>query len=272
MKKLRVRDVLLFVPAILLVVITVYPLLWTLCGSFNTVTQLGRISVIPVGVSLKNYIDIFVEGDFYRYTMNSLIVSVATVALQLSFNAMAAYPLARLQFPGKNLVFIYFLSTMMIPFSVTMIPLYLVVRNMKLVNTLWALILPAMASGFGIFMLRQFFLDIPKDLEEAALIDGMSYPGIFLKVILPLSKPILLSQGMFAFLGAWNSYLWPLIATMDEKLWVISVGIASFRDSRNVDWNAILTGATASMIPTAIMFAIFQKQLVEGIKTSGMKM
>ena len=112
----------------------------------------------------------------------------------------------------------------------------------------------------------------PKDLEEAALIDGMSYPGIFLKVILPLSKPILLSQGMFAFLGAWNSYLWPLIATMDEKLWVISVGIASFRDSRNVDWNAILTGATASMIPTAIMFAIFQKQLVEGIKTSGMKM
>ena len=166
-----------------------------------------------------------------------MIYALVVTVLSLLVNSLAAYSLARLRFKGRSLAFYLILSTMMIPFTVTMIPLFLVVRDMGLINSLAALILPSIAGGFGIFMLRQFYMSIPKDLEEAAQIDGLSFFGIYWRVILPLSKPIMLTMGLFAFLACWNSYLWPLIVNTGEEFWV----------------------------------ALFQKNLIEGVKFSGMK-
>ena len=262
----------LYIPAIFFTVITVYPMLWTLCGAINTESQLGRISFIPSGVSFENFFTIFREYDFLRSIGNTLFYALTVAILSLLVNSLAAYALARLRFKGRNVAFYLILSTMMIPFTVTMIPLFVVVRDMGLVNSMAALILPSLAGGFGIFMLRQFYMGIPRDLEEAARIDGLSFMGIYWRVILPLSKPIMLTMGLFAFLSCWNSYLWPLIVNTGEEFWVITTGISSFAADRNTDWNMILTGATISMIPTAILFALFQKSLIQGVKFSGMKL
>lgn len=262
----------LYLPAIVFAIITLYPMLWTLCGAINTESQVGRVSIIPSGVSFKNFATIFREYDFLLYIKNTLVYAGIVTVLSLFVNSLAAYALARLHFKGRNVVFYLILATMMIPFAVTMIPLFVVIRDMHLVNSMAALVLPSLAGGFGIFMLRQFYMGIPRDMEEAARIDGLSYFGIYWKIILPLSKPIMLTMGLFAFLACWNSYLWPLIVNTGEEYWTITTGIASFASDKNTDWNMILTGATVSMIPTAILFAVFQKQLVEGIKFSGMKM
>lgn len=266
------KKMFLLIPAIILAVISVYPMLWTLCGAVSTESQLGRISVIPSGFTLRNFITVFTQYDFPRYIMNTLIFSLSSALLSLPVNGLAAYSLSRLRFRGRNVLFVLILITMMIPFSVTMIPLFVVVRDMGLTNSMGALILPSIAGGFGIFMMRQFFMNIPRELEDAAKIDGLSYFGIFIHIIVPLSKPIFLSLGLFSFLACWNSYLWPLIANNEEEYWVLSTGIASFAADRNTDWNMILTGATVSMIPTGILFAFFQKKLVDGVKLSGMKM
>lgn len=272
MKKVALQKYLVFIPALLIAVVTVYPLFWTLCGSVNTVSQLGRVSVIPKGFALDYYIDIFKKENFFHYILNTLVYGMATTILQTLVNSLAAYPLSRMAFPGKNLFFFIFLSTMMIPFSVVMMPLYVVIKTMGLVNSIAALIIPSMATGFGIFLLRQFYMSIPRDLEDAGKMDGLSYFGIYRHIIIPLSVPILLSLGLFTFLSCWNNYLWPLIINIKKEYWVITVAIASFRDARNTDWNAILTGSAVSMIPTAILFAFFQRQLVQGIKMTGMKM
>lgn len=269
--KRKIKKILLYMPATVLLVISVYPMLWTLCGAVNTESQLGRISLIPEGFSIKNFITIFTEYDFLLYIGNTIFYSAIVVVCSLFVNSMAAYALARLTFRGKKVAFVLVMSTMMIPFSVTMIPLFVIIRSMGLADSLWALILPSLAGGFGIFMLRQFYLSIPVDLENAAKIDGLSYFGIYRKIIVPLSRPVMLSLGLFAFLSCWNSYLWPLIVNTSEKYWVISIGIASFSSARNTDWNMILAGAVISMTPTAILFAFFQRYFVEGIKVSGIK-
>ena len=270
MKK-KLKKVILYIPATLLLIISVYPMLWTLCGSINTESQLGRLSLIPEEITLRNFTTIFTEYEFTTYIANTVFYSIIVMICSLVVNSMAAYALARLKFRGKKIVFVLVISTMMIPFSVTMIPLFVIIRGMGLTDSLWALILPSLAGGFGIFLLRQFYLSIPVELEDAAKIDGLSYFGIYRKIIIPLSKPIMLSLGLFAFLSCWNSYLWPLIVNTDEEYWVISTGIASFSSARNTDWNMILAGAVISMAPTAILFAFFQRYFVEGIKVSGIK-
>ena len=256
----------------MILIVTMYPLLWMLCGSINTIPQMGVMTVIPAGITFEKYQRLFENSPFLRYMTNTLIYATGVTLLSVLFNSMAAYALARLHFPGKNIIFLTILSTMMIPFSVTMIPLFIIVRSMKLVNSLGALIVPGMASGFGIFLLRQFYLGIPTDLEDAAKIDGMSYQGIFFFIIVPLSKPIILTAAVLSFLGAWNNYLWPLIINSKREVWVLTTGIANFvSEQRIIDWNMILTGSSVCVFPLAIMFAIFQRQLIEGVKLSGIK-
>ena len=267
----KIKKVLLYIPAAVLLIVSIYPMLWTLCGSVNTESQLGKLSLIPSGFTLHNFITIFTEYKFIHYIGNTLFYSVIVMVCSLFVNSMAAYALARLRFRGKRIAFVLVMCTMMIPFSVTMIPLFVIIRGMGLADSLPALILPSLAGGFGIFMLRQFYLSIPVDLEDAAKIDGLSYFGIYRKIILPLSRPVMLSLGLFAFLSCWNSYLWPLIVNTNEKYWVISTGMASFSSARNTDWNMILAGAVVSMVPTAVLFACFQRYFVEGIKVSGIK-
>lgn len=271
MKIKKKNQIFLYVPAFLLAATTIYPLLWVFCAAVSNTPQMGRISVIPEGFTLERIVTLFTEYGFQYYFKNSFIYSLSSTLISLLFNSMAAYSFARLSFPGKDKIFSVYLGTMMIPFSIIMMPLYMMMRKFGLTNSLWALILPGMAGAYGVFMLRQFYLGIPKELEEAGRIDGLSYWGVYTHIILPLSKPIMLTLGIFSFKGSWNNYLWPTIVNGDSEYFVISQGLSTFASYNSTDWNSTLAGSAVSMIPIIILFIFFQKQLVEGVKMSGMK-
>lgn len=267
----KVRISLLYVLAVILACITIYPLLWVFCAAVSKMPQMGRISIIPEGFTIERLTQLFTEYDFTIYFKNSFIYAILSSGVSLIFNSMAAYSFARLSYPGRNKIFAVYLGTMMIPFSITMMPLYLMMKDLDLTNSLWALILPGMAGAYGVFMLRQFYLGIPKELEEAGRIDGLSYWGIYRRIILPLSKPIMLTLGILSFKGSWNNYLWPTIVNNEADYYVISQGLSKFSSYNKTDWNATLAGSAVSMLPIIIIFIFFQKQLVEGIKMSGLK-
>lgn len=269
--KVRSARILLYVFAFALSIITIYPLLWVFSGAVSEASQMGRMSIIPVGFTLERVKLLFTKFNFLQYFINTFIYAFVTLLISLFFNSMAAYSFAKLSYPGKNKVFAVFLATMMIPFSIIMMPLYLMMQDFHLTNSLWALILPGMSGAYGVFMLRQFYMGIPKDLEEAARIDGLGYWGIYRKIILPLSKPIMLTLGIFGFMGSWNNYLWPTIVNSQKEYFVISQGMASFSSYFTTDWNAVLAGSAVSTLPLIILFIFFQRQLVEGIKMSGLK-
>lgn len=226
----------LIIPAILFALTTVYPVLWALSGSLSGDSQAtGGASIVPHNISLLNYILVFKESIFLIYIKNTIVYAVAVMVISTLINSMAGYALGRLKFPGKNIIFTAILSTMMIPFAVIMIPLFLIVRYFGWVDSLTALIVPSLASSFGIFLLRQFYMGIPRDLEDAAKVDGLSVYGIYLRIILPISKPILYALCIFSFLGAWNNYLWSLIVNVSKENWVITTGIASFSTEHSMD-------------------------------------
>lgn len=271
MKRKGIGWVLLYLLAAMLAATTIYPLLWVFCAAISEAPQMGRISVLPVGFTLERIVGLFTKYNFQAYFKNSFIYSFVSTIISLFFNSMAAYSFARLSYPGKDKIFSIYLGTMMIPFSIVMMPLYMMMRNLRLTNSLWALILPGMAGAYGVFMLRQFYLGIPKELEEAGRIDGLSYWGIYRQIVLPLSKPIMLTLGIFSFKGSWNNYLWPTIVNGDSKYFVISQGLSTFASYNSTDWNSTLAGSAVSILPIIVIFIFFQKQLVEGVKMSGMK-
>lgn len=271
MKKEKLLLPLLYILAVGISMITIYPLLWVLCASVSQGSQMGRISIIPLGFTLERLKDLFTEYDFLLYFKNTFVYSIITVIGSLFINSMAAFSFARLSFPGKNLIFSVFLGTMMVPFTIIMVPLYLLVKNMGLDNSLTALILPGLSGAYGVFMLRQFYLGIPKDLEDAGKIDGLGYWGIYTRIIIPLSKPIMLTLAVFTFRGNWNNYLWPSIINTDKEYFLFSQGLAQFASYYNTDWNAVLAASAVSMLPIILIFIFFQRHLVEGIKLSGIK-
>lgn len=271
MKKFKTSKVVLYAAAVILAAITIYPLLWVFCGAVSETAQMGRISVIPEGFTLARVKSLFKDYHFERYFLNSFMYAIAATGISLFFNSMAAYAFARLRFPGRDKIFALYLGTMMVPFSIIMMPLYLMIKDFGLTNSLWALILPGMSGAYGVFMLRQFYMGIPRELEEAARIDGLGFWGIYTQIVLPLSKPIMLTQAVLGFSGCWNNYLWPTIVNAKEEVFVISQGLSIFASYNQTDWNATLAGSAVSMIPIIIIFIFFQKQLVDGVKLSGMK-
>jgi multiple sugar transport system permease protein len=184
---------------------------------------------------------------------------------------MAAYALARLRFPGRELIFSLIFSTLLVSLPVILVPLFILVRELGMVNSYAGLIVPAIFHAFGIFLLRQFYLGIPRELEEAAIVDGAGYWRVYWNVILPLSKPILAALAVFFFLANWNSFLWPLTITTNQDLWVVQMGIASFRQQFSASQQYIMAASTIVAMPTMALFFIFQRQIVESIKTSGFK-
>ena len=201
-----------------------------------------------------------------------MFVAVTVTLVALFFHSTAGYALARLRFPGRQVFFVWILSTLMVPFAVIMIPLFIIVRSLGLTNSLWGIILPAIPHAYGIFLFRQFYLGIPRELEESAMMDGLSHYGIFFRIIAPLSTAIAVTLAVAFFVANWNSYLWPLIVTQKRELWVIQIAIANFRGERTVAWNLVLAASCITIIPTVVIFLVFQRYLVEGIKMSGIKM
>ena len=208
---------------------------------------------------------------FTHYIFNSLFVAVTVTVFSLIVNSFAAYAFARLEFPGRDVLFVVFLSTMIIPFEVIAIPLYLEMRWLGWVDTYQALIVPFVASPLGMFLLRQFFLGMPRELEEAARIDGCSMFGAFRRIVLPNSVPALIAFGVIRFQFSWDAFVWPLIVAPSPPVRVIQVAIASFDTDVQVQWNLILAAAVLASLPIILMFAFLQRFYVQGMLTSGLK-
>jgi multiple sugar transport system permease protein len=208
---------------------------------------------------------------FARFYFNSLFVGTVVTIGQVLTSAMAAYAFARLNFPFRDKLFFGYLATMMIPGSVTMIPVFILFKLLGLVDTYSALILPGFFSAYGTFMLRQFFMSIPKELEEAAKLDGCSLWGIFINVILPLSKPGLATLTTFTFMGSWGNFMWPMIVTNSEEIKTLPIGLLSFQGMYNTDWTLLMAGSLIVLIPVIIVFLLGQRHFVEGIQMGAIK-
>ncbi|MBG9588239.1 carbohydrate ABC transporter permease [Cytobacillus firmus] len=265
---------LLYVILVLYAVTTLVPFLWALSSSFKTLEEIisGSMNFIPKNFTLANYQQIFVEQDLFpRWLLNSLIIAVIGTLLNIIFNSMAGYALARLAFPGKKALFIIILAVLMIPAQVTMIPNYLILKELGWLNSYQGMIVPAMINATFIFMMRQFFINFPKELEEAAQLDGLSRLGIFFKVVLPLAKPALAAQAIFVFMGFWNDFMRPLIVMTDTEMYTLPLGLNTFKGQFVSYWNYIMAASMVFTLPVLLLYAFFNRYFIKGISFTGGK-
>lgn len=220
--------------------------------------------------TLDNYRETFRIVPFGRYYLNSAIVSVTVTVVQILISSLAAFAFARLRFRGRDAIFVLYLATLMIPFPVTLIPNFLVIKNLGWYDTYRALIVPALFSVFSTFLLRQYYRTLPMDLDEAARMDGASSFRIWLQIILPLSGPVLAALAIFVFQGVWNDFLWPLVVTASENMRTIPVGLAAFVGQYSTAWGLLMAGAVIALLPVLVIYILAQKWFVQGITLSGM--
>ncbi len=252
--------------------IMVLPFLWMVTTSLKPMKlAYGPPYLFPTHFVWRNYQVAWRSAPFARFYLNSFIMAVGITTAQLLFSSLAAYAFARLRFPGRNALFLLFLGTMMVPFHVTVLPQYLIVHWLGWVDTYQALIVPRMVSAFGIFLMRQYYLTIPTDLDEAALMDGASRLGVWWRIILPLSQPALAALAIFSFLFAWNDFLWPLVATNDPQMRTIQLGLAMFQGRYGTQWTYLMAGTVTATIPAIAVFLLGQKRFIEGITLTGLK-
>jgi multiple sugar transport system permease protein len=227
--------------------------------------------IVPVHFEWHNFVDAWQADNFARFYLNSAVMAVGITAGQLLFSSLAGYAFARLRFPGRTVLFWIVLATMMVPVYVTLIPSYLIVRDLGWLDSYPALIVPRLVSAFGIFLMRQHYLSIPRDLEEAALLDGSSRIRIWWTVFVPLSGPALATLGVFSFLFAWNDFLWPLIMTTSPSMRTVQLGLAMFSGRYTTQWTLLMAGAVTATVPALVAFAIGQRWFVRGIAATGVK-
>jgi len=270
-----------FIYAILTIgaITMVVPFLWMLSTSLKSyssvfIFNISDIKWIPNPFYFKNYIDVWKVVPFARFYINSLFVTSCVTLGQVFTSALAAYAFARLRFPGRDKIFFAYLATMMIPGSVTMIPVFALMRVFGWIDSYKALIIPAIFTAYGTFLLRQFFITIPRDLEYAAKIDGCSLWGIFWNVVLPLSKTALATLTIFVALGNWVSFMWPLLVTNSIEKRTLPIGLAYFQElyqHAQPNWGLLMAGSVIATIPLIVLFIFNQRFFVEGIKLTGMK-
>ena len=233
--------------------------------------ELSKNQVEKFAPTLVNYKEALTILPFGRFFLNSLFVSLSIMFGQLLICSLGAYAFARLDFPGRDKVFFIYLATLMIPGQLLTLPLYLILREFGMIDSYYGVILPGLFSAYGTFLLRQFFKTIPRDLEDAARIDGSSAFGIYWRIILPLSKPALATLGIFIFVSAWNDFFWPFIVLSDNSKMTLTVGLAQFNDLFLADWGKLMAGSMISLIPVLIVYLLFQKFINRGIALTGLK-
>jgi multiple sugar transport system permease protein len=267
------QKALIYVLLIVGLIVVAFPLVWVVTSSFKAGNEVFAYppTLLPEDPGLENYVTLFTGYPFLRWLANSFIVAFAVTGLSLVLHSMAGYALARLRFPGRNTLFLIIMSTYMLPVYAILVPRFLVVKELGWVNTYQGLIIPAVFHAFGIFAFRQFFLGIPKELEDAALIDGASRVRIFLEIVLPLSRAIFLTMAVIFFIANWDAFIWPLIVARSKDLWVAQVGIASFRDPQITFWELVVAGSTVTIAPSLILFLALQRYIVRGIATTGIR-
>ena len=229
------------------------------------------LSLIPANPTLGNYVKILSEGRFPIWFANSMIVALATTASVLFFDSLVGYTLAKYRFRGQKLVFILILSTLMIPTEMLVIPWYVMAKNFGWMDSYWGIMFPGMMTGFGTFLMKQFFETVPDELLDAARIDGLGEFAIFRRIALPLVKPALAALAIFIFLGNWAAFLWPLIITNSRDLYTLPVGMAFFSGEHQAEWEMIMAGAAIACFPTLVAFLLFQRHIIKGITLSGLK-
>lgn len=250
------------------------PLIWLISTAFKSPSEdifQFPPRLIPLQPTWQNFVTVWQTNPFSVYLFNSTLVAALTVALNLLFCSLAAYPLARLDFRGKNAIFTLVVSTILIPFQIVMIPLYILTVQFSLRNTYLGLIFPAIASAFGIFLLRQAFQGVPKELEEAARMDGCSELGIWWHVMLPSIRPALVTLAIFVFIGSWSDFLWPLIILDRPEYYTLPLGVAKLAGAFSLDWRLIAAGSVISIAPILLFFIVMQRYIVPTEAGSGVK-
>ncbi|HZG61372.1 MAG TPA: carbohydrate ABC transporter permease [Anoxybacillus sp.] len=273
-KKFHIGKAILYTMLVLYAIVTLIPFLWALSSSFKNLEEIvsGTINFIPKDFTLDNYKQIFIEQKMFpRWLFNSLFIAVSVTMLNLLFNSMAGYALARLSFPGKKTLFIIILAVLMIPAQVTMIPNYLILKQLGWLNSYEGMIVPAMINATFIFMMRQFFINFPKELEEAAALDGLSRFGIFFRIVLPLARPALAAQAIFVFMGSWNDFMRPLIILSDPAMFTLPLGLNTFKSQYISYWNYIMAASMVFTLPMLVIYTFFNRYFIKGISFTGGK-
>ncbi|WP_298845887.1 carbohydrate ABC transporter permease [Clostridium sp.] len=270
-KKVSPVRILFYLILILYSVITLGPFLWSFIISLKPSSETNTLSVNLSTLSFKNYKYIFENFPFTRWMLNSVFIALVCTIGNLVFNSMAGYALARINFPGKKTIFLAVLGMMMIPGQVVMVPTYMILSKLGWINTYKGLTIPFLTSMFGVFLMRQFFLTIPKELEESAAIDGLSRFGTFFKIIIPTATTALTTQFILMFTGNWNSFLWPNLLTASDEMYTLPVGLNSFYGQYFQMWDQVLAGAMLISLPMILVFLIFQKNFIKGIASTGGK-
>jgi multiple sugar transport system permease protein len=270
----RAELAILYALLILGLLAVVGPFIWMILGSFKSAAELLRVppTWLPANPTLDNYNRLFVRLDFPRYFFNSAIVAVAVTFGNLLFCSMVGYALAKLNFPGRNSLFVLVLLTLMVPGAVTLIPQFVIISMLGLPNTHLGLILPFLAGPFGVFLMRQFMQGIPDELLEAARIDGASEYYIFWRIVLPLAAAALATLAILTFVGSWNSFIWPLIVATDDRMYTLPVALATFATGHySADYGLLMAGSVVFVIPVLIVFLLLQRFFIEGIAMTGIK-
>lgn len=252
-------------------IVMVFPFVWMLLSSFKDNREIFQYHFFPKNWTFASYQEVIFNTDFPRWFLNSIIVASITTITVLFFCSLVGYVLAKLRFPGKAVVFILILSTLMVPTEMLVIPWFVMSADYGWVNTYWGIAFPGLITGFGVFLMRQFFTTIPTDLFDAARIDGMHEFGVYWFIGLPLVRPALAALGIFSFIGNWNAFLWPLIVGKSPQMRTIPVGISAFSGEADTAWNLIMSASALAIVPVLIVFILFQRQIIEGVVLSGVK-
>ncbi|AXV07928.1 N-Acetyl-D-glucosamine ABC transport system, permease protein 2 [Euzebya pacifica] len=252
--------------------IMLFPFAWMVATSLTNESQLfGTPRLIPDPIDTTAYRRVADTFPLWRWMANSIGVAVVSTTLQVITSAMAAYAFARFEFRGKHLLFGVYLATLMIPLQVLIVPLFIEVSRLGLQDTYVALLLPLIASPFGVFLLRQFFLGLPPEIEEAARIDGAGHWQVFTRIVLPMSKPAIATLVVFAFMAAWNSFLWPLVVINSEQLMTLPLGLSQLHGRFATEWNLVMAGSTISVLPIVALYLFTQRYVIQGVALSGLK-
>jgi multiple sugar transport system permease protein len=249
------------------------PFLWMIFTSIKTLSESTRVPpvILPAVPQWHNFQDVIATLPFIQFYVNTIVMTAGRTLGQLLFCSLAAYVFARIEFPGRNVLFILMLSVLMVPPQVFYLPQYLIMKDLGWLNSLQALIVPGMFSAFGTFLLRQFFLGLPKELDEAARIDGANHLQIYWRVILPLAKPALIALAIFTILWSWNDLMWPLIVNDSVNKMTLAVGLASLQGQHSTNFTVLMAGALLATWPMLVMFVVFQRYFIEGIAITGTK-
>jgi len=264
----------LYLALLLYALITLIPFLWALSASFKPLAEIvaGEPNFLPKNFTLDNYKQIFLEEPlFLRWFFNSFIIAVSVTILNLLFNSMAGYALARLRFRGRRFWFFLILAVLAVPIQVTLIPTFLILKTFGWLNSYQGMIIPNMVNATFIFMMRQFFVNFPKELEEAAALDGLSTFGIFRHIVLPLAKPALAAQAVFIFMSSWNNFLLPVVILFDPEMFTLPLGLNSFKGQYISYWNYIMAASMVFTLPALAIYAFFNRYFIQSVSFTGTK-